>query len=417
MNVIVENLISKIQRLRCAPLAEQAKSIAIRNCLADDVAPIVHKFADDGRFVDAANWSLDTLADGSRSKLRSTLKELQEQLRKTALQSSSISSVANDPSVTVVEKATPAITSGLQTSAFTSPLVDPDDYWAPIKTAYDEELKLIGLSPLGDRVTRACLARIEFCLKNLGNFKTNAAFPWASTENVVRSLSDNVEPAAQKIRGQCLACLNGFGEACIILTQVYAAFVRHVDLHWIANAPTPQGSLIAKSVIGSSVDEDLLDRLVWALSIVADELEQIPDPECVVQHALTRFELVVDLSAKTFFWKGEEFKESLSPANWELFAVLVEARKHWNRTVDHPDLRAREGSLKVLKVQKRRLVSSLKKQFPDLADAIKSSGRSYEFLIDRDQIEIFTRKTTESIYRLCGQSQFTPYSMDVRLPK
>ena len=80
--------------------------------------------------------------------------------------------------------------------------------------------------------------------------------------------------------------------------------------NWIVN-PTPLGSLTAKSVIGSSVDEDFLDRLAWTLSTVADELEQIPDPEFVVQHAVTRFKLVVDLSAKTFFWKGEEFKDCL----------------------------------------------------------------------------------------------------------
>ena len=129
-------------------------------------------------------------------------------------------------------------------------------------------------------------------------------------------------------------------------------------------------------------DLDAVDRVAWALSTVANELEQIPDPDQVIRHAASRYKLVVDFSAKTFFWKCEEFKEELSHSNWELFAVLLEARKCWNRPVDHLDLRRRDGSLEVLKVQKRRLVSSLKKQFPDLANSIKSSGRSYKLSID-----------------------------------
>jgi len=179
----------------------RAKCVALRSCFADELASVVYGFADDGRFVAAENWSIDNLASSSSSRLRSTLDKFRGQFKNLAvgrteqrmasLQSSSSSSVAGDLGIAVTEKTIPPITidSRTETSQLTIPLVDPNDYWAPIAMANDDELERIGLSPLGDRVTRACLAQIEACLKILRNIKTRAEFPRTSNQNADRSHS------------------------------------------------------------------------------------------------------------------------------------------------------------------------------------------------------------------------------------
>ena len=243
-------------------------------------------------------------------------------------------------------------------------LVNPDDYWASNETSCSRKVNPLGVTALGDRVTRLFIARLDYCALELSRIlnRIHPEYRRAPRTEVVAQISE-AKSKATAIRGQHTGKLNNFDEACVVLTQVYAGFTRHSDLFWLPNenlSNQHQADLLAQSILEPAVDLDAVDRVAWALSTVANELEQIPDPDQVIRYAASRYKLVVDFSAKTFFWKGEEFKEELSHSNWELFAVLLEARKCWNRPVDHLDLRRRDGSLEVLKVQKRRLVSSLK---------------------------------------------------------
>ena len=393
-------------------MASQDEKVAIQNWLADEVSPAVAQFANDDRFVHAANWPLNILVDGSGNLLRRRIAKLTNICASLNADFSVKSSAPFELPVSGgVEVAEKKKCSGSDQSSYLidvleQELVDPNDYWNPIHTTCPKQMELLGVTPLSDRVTRAFLARAEFSIESLNDYQGSIHCENQANEDSVASQIDTAKATAVEIRRCCLARLNGFDEACIILTQVYAAFARFVDLHWMAAGELgeQQEVLLAKEVLDPIVDMDAMDRIVWALSTVSNSLEELPDPDVAVENAVPLFNLVVDLSAKTIFWKGEQFEKQLSPGSWELFSVLLEARTLWNRPVGPLDLDSRNGNLKKLKVQKQRLVDSLGKQFPDLADAVVSDEKSYFLSIDQRQIVLFSRTLIERIYLLCGES-------------
>lgn len=400
MNFIVQNAISKIQRIR-GDSTGPTDPVLVHNWLADDVAPLVVEFASDPRFKLAANWPLDNIIEGANSILRRKIQQLNDDLAGlmpklgTLLASYSVNHPTNQP------------------SPIECRFVDPKDYWTCSDLALKPGAGQYGVECLGDRITRSFLARLELTINDLDRQ------PVGSQETVKSGDSAKIERVKAKskaIAKDCRKQLNSFVEASIVLTQLYAAFARYVDLHWIPKdySPKPHECLWPNSTVDPLVGLDVIDRVVWALSIVSKTLEALPDPEAVIEGAALRCKLVVDLSAKTIMWQGEELERDLSPTSWELFSLLVEARKVWNRPVEPFDLDRRNGSFNKLKVQKQRLANSLNSQFPKLADAIVSSEKAYTLTIDRNQIEIFSRSVTERIYRLCGVAETCPVSTDVR---
>ena len=401
MNFIVQNVISKIQRIRKESNGP-FDSVAIHKWLADDVAPLVIQFAADHRFELAANWPLDNLVDGANSQLRFKIQQV------------------NDDLIGLISKLGAFLpncsTDSTNQSVATCEFVDPKEYWKRSDRFSKPDTRLYGIECLGDRITRSFLARLELTINELE--KQLLRQPVDAHVVVKRGDTaklERVKAKSKAIARDCRKQLNGFVEASIILTQVYAEFARYVDLHWLPKdyAPEPGEHLWRNSTLDPHVELDVIDRVVWALSIVSRSLEELPDPESVIEEATLRYRLVVDLSAKTIAWQGEQLNRDLSPTSWELFSLLVEARKFWNRPVEPLDLDRRNGSFNKLKVQKQRLANSLHDQFPKLAEAIDSSEKSYTLAIDRNQIVVFSRRTTERIYRLCGVAETTPVSTDV----
>ena len=363
-------------------------------------------------FANAANRPLETLLEGSNTRLRSKIRKLNEELARLSLapQIAGVFSVSSSQSVT-----SDRLDGDCGFVMAVEPeLVDPNDYWDFNQSNCPRQIDSLGINTLGDRVTRCFLVRLELHIDALREYLVNCQDQTFGNKTAKIA---QAKSAAAEIRETCLERLNGFDEASIVLTQVYAGFARFADPHWIRDSSTVvqlKETLLAESILEPIVDPDALDRVVWALSTVSKKLEELPDPEVIVEYAASRFELVVDLSAKTFIWKGDQFLSNLSPSSWELFSVLIEARKHWNRPVEAFDVDGKNGSYGKLKVTKQRLVEALHVQFPDLANSIIPVDKSYALSIDRSQIELFTRKVTEQIYRLCGQTKTIPVSVDVR---
>jgi len=380
----------------------------IRNWLADEVSPAIFEFSKDYRFREAANWPLENLVKGSSNPLNLKVEKLHGELRGVLSKLGSMQKAIGEHQR---ENSNPQDTKERW-------LVDPKDYWVFTNRPFadSKEMELYGVKSLGDRVTRSFLARLESTLDKL-----NEQLPRLSVETMSHSdkqIAGKIERLSSKAKNisqECREQLNGFVEASIILTQVYSAFSRFVDLHWLPKdyAAELQESALANSIFQPTVDLDAIDRIAWALLVASQTIEELPDPEAVVKNAASRFKLVVDLSAKKNFWLGNQFTDRLSPTSWELFVLLVEARKYWDRPVEPFDLDSRNGASKKLKVQKQRLVDSLRNQFPGLAEAIISCEKSYSISIDRNQMEVFTRSTTERISRLCGLAETSPISTDV----
>ena len=222
---------------------------------------------------------------------------------------------------------------GIELATVETELVDANDYWNFNQFSWPRSLNSFGINVLGDRVTRCFLARLELRVDALRGCFNDTHCQNAPFGTEAEQIS-NVKSSLTEVRKYCLGRLNGFDEACVILTQTYVAFARLADPYWMKNSlvsAKPPRDPTAKTLLDPVVDLDAIDRVIWALTTVSRSLQELPDPEVVVLNAAACFDLVVDLSAKKFFWKGEKFLPQLSPVSWELFSVLVEAHRRWNR--------------------------------------------------------------------------------------
>jgi hypothetical protein len=357
----------------------EATSDRAEEWLRNEVCPVVPELARNRSFRLAVRWSGDHLSRGANADERRLVEAVDEALVRCAMELAAVT-VADARETSVDHQDAPfrvAINPSerakidLIAGRPWLDLVCCEDFFHPacelclrnpnsdhtIAFRSRGELRL----PLGDYIARYMFGRIDYWKSLLEPIWNDVFFRPVRPDNgrqvAGNRLFDakiNLDSAIQRLRN---ACCSGprpqQREACVALTQIYAAYAQAPKLEWvglrhgvstgiggvirscvrrrnsemITVQPGRHGSLeVVDRQPASLCDPVILRQVSAALHDVAPFYELPEDPDDLIEWAIDRARLViVDRSPRAVFWDGAEIAAGewdQHPREWNLLWVL-----------------------------------------------------------------------------------------------
>lgn len=409
--------------------------------LRDDVAPLVAEYVVRPKFRDLAGWSIRAFRPAADTPARRQVDATAEalvrhaRLLRGALRSRRVAAaVAAAPPLRLIDEEVMVTGSGVprinrtphevarlpglsgQVEAIAEPfwsdLVDPADYLRPrggwlLREQPGEHVTagefVVALNPelhaIGDFVTRCLFRRVEVLvaiLEDVGRTILSCSRSLGrGAPKCLSQLAPDMGLLRDTVRQLYTACLPdaeaAVRDACVILTQVYAAFHPAPDVGWLGLddevVATGQGTL--RHRFASVRSRELPERVAAALGdlrrLYANELPG----QAALDEAVGRGGLVLITSPCTAYWKAKRLD-----VDWKQFdrpwKLLIELARKGRRgaAVEERHLFATAASHSAMAT----LYGRLKRLLP--ADLWKhivpgTAPRSYLLNLDSVQLDVF----------------------------
>ena len=326
--------------------------------LRDEVCPVVEEVLQNPSFRLAARWSMDHLTPGVNTSVRRFVEALDASLVRYA---AALADVTSPEAVAIPTSRAHAVIGRPEYEMIELVAGRP---WFDLTIAeefFEEHRGLNlcdpsskhesdfarGFAPcmtLGDSIVRAFLVRVEY-------WKTRLDRIWFAVIHQLMATSDQGDRAVERatlakidsesaIEQVTRACRSGNEvrrrEACVVLTQVYAAYSAVPNVDWLDGPPgwaeanrglvrlcirrPGKTAVVGRDSIGSLTvgegrivsvcDVDVLRQIARALGDVASLYELPADPDDLVDWAKDRARLlVVDRSPRAVYWEGNVVAE------------------------------------------------------------------------------------------------------------
>lgn len=336
----------------------------VRLWLTDDVCPFLHKFARRQRFREEASWPLRVLAPGAQTTERQLVERIDKAIVKCARSLSEPARLKTirrrletllPPRPTVVHEKVrvsaegsrrievqtetvdelPVLLSQLDSVArrFWTDLVCTDDYFEPsggwnspgLPRGHAGEFVVSlnpELHPGGDFVSRCVIRRVEVLREILHKLLVpmcRACREGGGVQNKQRA--EDVEQTWQSFTDLDSELRDRFlieigqpqRDACVLLTQVYAAFAPRPELFWLGLSEEliRHGRGPIRFRITSDRSVELTDRIAAALTQVASLYDECQPGQSALEEAVATGGLVLRDNPPTLYWEGEK-----QPADW-----------------------------------------------------------------------------------------------------
>jgi hypothetical protein len=301
-------------------------------------------------------------------------------------------------------------------SRFWSDLVCPEDYFAPqggwmyTQRCPSQPGEFIvamnpNLHPGGDFVSRCLWVRVDGLHDTLGRLRAacapaldppgrTLAGPWAEVERSWQVLADSVAQLRQ-------ACLQGpeqpLRDACILLTQVYAAFQPRPDVAWLG-LPEPvvrRGALLMRHRWTHTRNVELAERTAAALHELPRLYADAAPGQSALEEAVAAGGLVVVRQPPAVYWQGElvAVEWGRYRRGWQFFRRLAEKARH-GAVLEEKDVYADEPVSEsalgtVFHRLKALLPASLWRHVHPSSDP-----RGYRLELARDRLHVFPQPAT-----------------------
>lgn len=425
---------------------QQADFDAFHVWIDELVCPIVEQLMSDVRFREYAHWPIRHLVRTSTSPARRAIEQVDQRIVELArMVVADLDRNPNDEELRLLsnrdmcgQRSADEISIDeciLRTRwAARRPWIDfvnPTDYFHPhhglflgdgqyaIRNLQDELIDDVEdgiVLQFTDYLTRLLILRIEFWLHPLRRvIKSALGNDLRSPISAMRPIWESEVDVDRQLDQLLSLCYTGrigcLPESCITLTLVYMARHRLARIDWLVprevqDAVRQFGRVRVPRQIR---DVETLDRIAAALDACSEILSTHPDLDEIIQDAVHGHELVVEMGTRSIFWRGSQISVDLNTPEWELFRSLVERYKQHGSTTtwdDMPD----PTTPKNFKMIKSRLVRSLKFVAPELSSAIVAVRSepiiTYQLMIPRDQIRVFSRQQREEIYEIVAIEEF-----------
>ena len=258
------------------------------------------------------------------------------------------------------------------------------------------------LHPVGDFVSRCLLRRVEILFGLLETFRRKCLHAVQSVGLVAAGRVDVVDAERQcwqalsdGVQALNQACFSGpearRRDACVILTQTYAAFGRAPDLVWLGLPAdvVAFGATVLRHRFTNQRNGDMMDRIAAALGDLRDLYEGGPPQQSAIDEAIARGGLVVIEASKEAFWELQRIDQSWRehPACWKLLRQLA-AVARVQGAVKEGDLYPDSGARSKLPTT----VSRLKKLLPpSLGSRIRPvhGERRYRLELESHRVDLF----------------------------
>lgn len=248
---------------------------------------------------------------------------------------------------------------------------------------------------IGNLIVRGMLFQIEDILEQLGElsfeFRTELVDVSLRRHLRWRPFIGEVQPLLDRLRFQTLSSEEGQNsESAMILTQVFAdATVVTPDIAWLGLSKAaiswpPNG---IRAYVAYNRDYELIDRIVLALTRIAEFYEQRPPNESEIEDAIETGGLVVVEESHKVHWQ-----KKLVDADWKRF------RKPWELMLRLARTRGR-GSVSEQDVYGQpmkdstfpNLRSDLGKLLPDSLDILIEPAelKAYQICLPYNQFHLF----------------------------
>jgi len=390
--------------------------------LANEVCAVVEELIPSKSFQLLARWSVDRLSPGVHTNERRLVEAVDQAIVRGATELAG--AMAGRPSQ-LVEYEQARFIAGRPWFD----LVCPEEYFHAERGLHflhshsehtaafqaRQELRV----PLGDYVLRSMLARIDYWKSILARIWNRVFHPTDRGDDLAQHPRERLFAAHveldQAIERLTSACCAGSErsrrEACVILTQVYAAYSAAPNLSWLGCPPgfgmahrdlirscvrrrgerltaarDRHGLLQIRNREHSSLcDPEVLRGVAGALSDVSVLYEMPEDPDDLVDWAKDRARLVmVDRSPRSVFWQGKAVDEAAwdeRPKEWNLLWTLA---SNLGRPVDQAMLMA--AGTHPIKSRRNRLTKMLNSalELDALVESIRSQG--YVLRLKTDEV-------------------------------
>jgi hypothetical protein len=362
----------------------------VRLWLTDDVCPFLHKFARRLRFREEASWPLRVLARGAQTAERQLVERVDAAIVKCAKSISELARLKTirrrletflpprpritredvqvsgdgckriDVQTETVDEI-PFLLSQLDSVArrFWTDLVCADDYFEP-RGGWNSPGQPPGqsgvfivsfnpeLHPGGDFVSRCLIRRVEVLHEILHNLfvpmyqacqeGTRFQRRAAEIEQDWQSFTD----LASELRHKCIPEIGQpRRDACVLLTQVYAAFTPQPDLFWLnlSEEVIRHGKATFRHRITSGRNVELADRIAIALTQVASLYEECQPGQSAFEEAIAAGGLVLRDNPPTLYWEGKKLAVSWASYSkpW-LFINALAAKARLGAAVNDHDV-------------------------------------------------------------------------------
>ena len=231
-----------------------------------------------------------------------------------------------------------------------SNLVVLDDYFEPqqewVETTLGEYVQRADwivamnpeLLPIGNYVVRCLLKRIKMrhdllgvvhakcqaALMNLpGRYVKQRAAAVASWNELDHSVAEirrtfRTGPETRKC------------DACVVATQVYAAFHPAPDLAWLGldNAVVEDGRAMLRARVTGWRGPEMLDRIATALAELQRLVRDMGTERPAIEAAVASGGLVVVDSSREVYWEQARIEQTLTKKQWNFLVALVSNARH-----------------------------------------------------------------------------------------
>lgn len=367
------------------PLVDAVTLRKLRVWLSDDVGKLVDELSRRPAFREYAAWVVRSLQNGSDSEERKVIDSLEAALSDVArayakllgnervlarLQSlfppsphviSETVEIAGNGAPRVLERETGLINeTALEISQLKRlcsggskeyALVNINDYFEPqqkfvqgedgrrVQTATAIVSMTPELHPVGNFVLQTANRRLEELLELLTAIRRKVA---ASIRDVGKSYKThaNAEAAWDRLQNQIAIYHrtfhsgreNDLRNACMVLTQIYAAFHPAPDLDWLGLPKhlSQAGAMVLQQRIRGFRGGELFERVNGAL-INVRRLYEDRDPKLSArEEAIARGDLVLVIETRELYWDGKPmlFAGANLRKSWELLFPLVKKAKN-----------------------------------------------------------------------------------------
>jgi hypothetical protein len=363
---------------RLAASLDEETSDGAERWLRDDICAVFAELASNRSFRLAVRWACDHLAAGANSAERRLVEAVDRALVRCGQELASVTRA--DPNDTSHEELSRADRVAISRSDRATIELMAGRPWLDLVCVGDLFHPMCELClripnpdhthgfrergelrvPLGDYVARCLVARIDYWKSFLDRIWIETCCGRRGSENWAQGLRNRLFEAKvtldQSVEQLKAACRGGIQsqrrEACVTLTQVYAAYAESPDLEWLG---LPRGSasghrgLIRSCVrrrgeilIGerdqaglvrivdreraSLCDPEVLQRIAASLEDVLFIYQVPEDPDDLIDWATERARLVlVDRSARAVWWDGSNVAKGMWDSHlpeWNLLWIL-----------------------------------------------------------------------------------------------
>lgn len=416
----------------------------IRTWLKDDVGPVVAKHACHPEFRRHASWPITALRPGAATPERLAVDQIAGALRPYA---KALDAVAGSPrikrklialnpprEIVIREEVTISARGSVRTGATRGShdelaleraqaaelaagdlpsLVRIDDYFGPVQEfTVDPDGRrvqhghlVVSLNPefhaLGDFVVQGLFRRLEWWQGPLESLfrRCAGAVRAAGRRSValekVAATRRDLETECRELETACCAADDVLvRDACIVLTQAYAAFHPKPQIEWLELSPSvvDRGADAIRGRLNRSQGAEMCERIATALTGLRrlygtdDVLREAEKAEAIASGGLVLVE-----PTRSAYWQTSEIAPPLSAMSWRFLWKLAE-RARIQGAVGQQHLYDDAMSETIMSTNRERLSNRL----PDSLDHLIVTGQekgTYRLELDPSRIHIVRRQT------------------------